>query len=233
MAGREELQIVYEDDCLIVVEKPGGLLSMSTGKEGEVTAYSILTDYVRRNGSRGRKSGGHRRQADHIYIVHRLDRYTSGLLVFAKDPETKYALQDNWNDVVLERNYIAILEGTPSSEAGTISSYLHENPATHIVYSSGQSGGKYAVTHYRVLETCAGGWSLVEFELETGRKNQIRVHAAEMGHPVAGDKKYGAHTNPINRVALHARTLSFIHPHSGETLRFDTGIPRRFAALFR
>ncbi len=228
--------MVYEDDCLIVVEKPSGLLTMSTGKEGETTAYSILTDYVRHSGPRKR----YRRQADHVYIVHRLDRYTSGLLVFAKDPETKYALQDNWNNVVLERKYVAILEGTPSPEVGTISSWLREDLATHKVYSSagqvgrrdGQTDGKYAVTHYKVLKEARGGWSLVEFELETGRKNQIRVHASDMGHPVAGDTKYGAHTNPIGRVALHARTLSFIHPYSGETLRFDTGIPRRFKSIF-
>ncbi len=228
MAGRGEIQIVYEDDCLIVIDKPSGLLTMSTGKEGEVTAYSILTDYVRHKGNR-------RRQADRIYIVHRLDRYTSGLLVFAKDPETKYALQDNWNDVVLERNYVAVLEGTPSHPEGTIESWLREDNATHTVHSvrGKTEGAKYAVTHYNVLDSCPGGWSLVEFELETGRKNQIRVHASDMGHPVAGDKKYGARTNPLGRVALHARTLCFIHPYTGETLRFDTGIPRRFTSLFK
>ena len=226
--GRNGLEILYEDGSIIVADKPGGLLTMSTGREGEITAYSILTDYVRSGrGSRDRKQGERRR----IFIVHRLDRDTSGVIVFAKDPETKYALQEDWNEIVLERKYVAVLEGTPARQEGTIASYLRDNPKSMKVSSSmTDNGGKYSVTHYRVIRP-AEDYALVEFELETGRKNQIRVHAADIGHPVAGDRKYGARTNPIRRLALHARILSFRHPYTGETLTFDTGIPRQFLKL--
>lgn len=229
MNGRRELEILYEDDSIIVADKPGGLLTMSTGREGEITAYSILTDYVR--SGRGHRD---RRQRDgrRIFIVHRLDRDTSGVIVFAKDPETKYALQDDWNRIVLERKYVAVLEGVPGQSEGTVASYLRDNPKSMKVSSSRtDNGGRYSVTHYRVIRP--GNYSLVEFELETGRKNQIRVHAADMGHPVAGDRKYGAATNPLHRLALHAMTLSFIHPRTGEILTFDTGIPRPFLTLTR
>lgn len=247
MAGRRDLEILYEDDCIIVADKPAGLLTMSTGKDGEITAYSILTDYVRSGKhrySRG-KDGWNR-----IFIVHRLDRDTSGVIVFAKDPETKYALQNDWNDTVLERKYVAVLEGIPEIPEGTIDSYLKDNPKSCRVYSSvTDNGGKYSVTHYRLLSPegktsgdRSGGtpssrtgqrYSLVEFELETGRKNQIRVHAAEIGHPIAGDIKYGALTNPARRLCLHARTLAFRHPLTGKTIRFDTGIPDAFLRLVR
>lgn len=225
--GRKGLEILYEDDSIIVIDKPGGLLTMSTGKAEETTAYSILTDYVRS----GRSSGDRRaRDRRRIFIVHRLDRDTSGVIVFAKDPETKYALQDDWNQIVLERKYVAVLEGTPRLSEGTIASYLKDNPKSMKVSSSRtDNGGRFSVTHFRVIRP--GNYSLVEFELETGRKNQIRVHAADIGHPVAGDRKYGARTNPLHRLALHARTISFRHPHTGKILTFDTGIPGRFLAL--
>ena len=229
MNGRRELEILYEDDSIIVADKPGGLLTMSTGREGEITAYSILTDYVR--SGRGHRD---RRQRDgrRIFIVHRLDRDTSGVIVFAKDPETKYALQDDWNRIVLERKYVAVLEGVPGQSEGTVASYLRDNPKSMKVSSSRtDNGGRYSVTHYRVIRP--GNYSLVEFELETGRKNQIRVHAADMGHPVAGDRKYGAATKPLHRLALHAMTLSFRHPRTGEILTFDTGITRPFLTLTR
>ena len=244
MKGRNELEILYEDDSIIVIDKPSGLLTMSTGKEGDITAYSILTDYVRS----GRGSGSRRpRDRRRIFIVHRLDRDTSGIIVFAKDPETKYALQDGWNETILERKYVAVLEGIPSRPEGTIASYLRDNPKSMKVTSSRtDNGGRFSVTHYRVIrpaegqdsghggtggKAASGRYSLVEFELETGRKNQIRVHAADIGHPVAGDRKYGASTNPLHRLALHAMTLSFRHPHTGKILTFDTGIPRRFLSL--
>ena len=263
MTGRREIEILYEDDFMIVIDKPCGLLTMSTGREGEITAYSILTDYVR-HGTRQKKNRG-KRDRERIFIVHRLDRDTSGAIVFAKDPETKYALQDSWNETVLERKYVAVLEGVPEIPEGTVESWLTDNPKSHKVSSCPyDNGGRYSVTHYRLLrpgtaerrhhsahperhmtqtvrdtvavtDSVAGkrntGYALVEFELETGRKNQIRVHAAEIGHPVAGDRKYGAATNPLHRLCLHARTLTLKHPVTGEILSFDTGIPGSFLKI--
>ena len=214
------MEIVYEDKWLLVVDKPAGLLTMSTGKGGDVTAYSLLMDYMSGEGR--------------VFIVHRLDRDTSGLLVFAKDEDTKLALQENWNEAVLERKYIAVLEGKIDSEDGWIESWLYENPKSMKVHSYDlrpddtpekppRKDWQFAATHCVTLEHLTIGnatYTKVEFELETGRKNQIRVHSEWIGHPIAGDKKYGAQTNPFGRLALHAHTLSFIHPWTGKTLRF-------------
>lgn len=228
MAGRRKLDILYEDDCIIVADKPSGLLTMSTGKEGEITAYSILTDYVR-----SARGGRNTRDKGRIFIVHRLDRDTSGVILFAKDEQTKHALQDDWNETILERKYIAAVEGTPEYEEGTVASYLKDNPKSMKVSSSWtDNGGKYSVTHFKVLRS-SGQYSLVEFELETGRKNQIRVHASVIGNPVAGDRKYGSVSNPLHRLCLHASTLAFHHPRTGQLLRFDTGIPKDFMRLCR
>ncbi len=228
MAGRRKLDILYEDDCIIVADKPSGLLTMSTGKEGEITAYSILTDYVR-----SARGGRNTRDKGRIFIVHRLDRDTSGVIVFAKDEQTKHALQDDWNETILERKYIAAVEGTPEYDEGTVASYLKDNPKSMKVSSSWtDNGGKYSVTHFKVLRS-SGQYSLVEFELETGRKNQIRVHASVIGNPVAGDRKYGSASNPLHRLCLHASTLVFHHPRTGQLLRFDTGIPKDFMRLCR
>ncbi|MDE7127549.1 MAG: RluA family pseudouridine synthase [Bacteroidales bacterium] len=242
----EEIGIIYEDDHLLVVNKPSGLLTMSAGRQGEETVYRIVTDYVR-NGRSQRGRGPHRRGGDRIFIVHRLDRDTSGILLFAKNEEIKFTLQDNWNEIVLERKYIALVEGVPRQAEGTVTSWLHDNPATMTVHSSPyDNGGKKATTHYKVIREIksgtvsdkgqtrhhfAPGYALVEFELETGRKNQIRVHSAEMGHPVAGDRKYGARTSPIGRLALHAMTISFRHPATGKVMRFSTGIPNAFKRI--
>ena len=234
------LEIVFEDEWLIVVNKPAGMLSMATDKGREVTAYSMLYDYVcetapvRRNGPKPR-----------IFIVHRLDRDTSGLLVFAKDEETKLSLQENWNEAVLERIYVAILEGGIQDEEGWIESWLYENPKSMKVHCYGLKPGdnpdkaprkdwQFAATHCRKLEdlTINGQpYTKVEFELETGRKNQIRVHSEWIGHPIAGDRKYGAQTNPLSRLALHAQTLSFIHPWTGKTMKFTTTLPKEFRKL--
>lgn len=228
MAGRRKLDILYEDDCIIVADKPSGLLTMSTGKEGEITAYSILTDYVR-----SARGGRNTRDKGRIFIVHRLDRDTSGVIVFAKDEQTKHALQDDWNETILERKYIAAVEGTLEYDEGTVASYLKDNPKSMKVSSSWtDNGGKYSVTHFKVLRS-SGQYSLVEFELETGRKNQIRVHASVIGNPVAGDRKYGSASNPLHRLCLHASTLVFHHPRTGQLLRFDTGIPKNFMRLCR
>lgn len=240
MANRKHncnsIEIVFEDKWLIVVEKPAGLLTMSTGKKGETTAYSILTDYV----------------GKHIYIVHRLDRDTSGLLVFAKDERTKLALQENWSEIVLERKYTAILEGHIEDEEGWIETWIYENPKSMKVHcipveerdledarngkckAAERNGWQFASSHCKRIkngEIEGEKYCSIEFELETGRKNQIRVHSAWIGHPIAGDKKYGAASNPLGRLALHAKTLSFIHPHTGKTLKFTSRPPRQFSRL--
>lgn len=250
---KEAMEIVFEDDWLIVVNKPSGLLSVATNKGGskgpEVTAHSLLMDYMAeqqgRRGGRGRgrdMDGNNSQNLPRIFIVHRLDRDTSGLVVFAKDVETKHALQDNWSEVVQERKYVAVLEGHIDSEDGWIESWLYEHPKSLKVHAFELREGdtperpprkewQYASTHCKTighLTINEEQYTRVEFELETGRKNQIRVHSQWIGHPIAGDKKYGAATNPFGRLALHAQTLSFIHPWTGQTVRFTSLLPRLF-----
>jgi len=214
------LKIVFEDPYLIVVNKPPGLLSIATDKEKERTAYRILSDQLKNIDPRQR-----------IFVVHRLDREVSGLMLFAKSKEIQKALQKSWDKDVLERLYVAVLEGQVALERGTVTSWLKENQA-RIVYSSPTPpDGQKAVTHYRVLKH-SSRFSLVEVRLETGRKNQIRVHMQDIGHPVAGDKKYGATLNAMKRLGLHARVLAFRHPITAEVMRFQTPIPPDFLGLF-
>ena len=217
------VKIVFEDTWIIVADKRSGVLTMSTGAEGEVTAYSLLSDYMKRMHGRNSK----------IFIVHRIDRETSGLVIFAKDERTKQNLQENWNESVLERKYCAIIEGRPRETEGTVRSWLKENPKSLKVTSSPvDNGGKEAVTHYRVISS-GKHYSLTEFELGTGRKHQIRVHASLMGCPVAGDRRYGAKENPMGRIALHARSIKFRHPVTGKIMSFDTGLPNAFKAVMK
>lgn len=216
------IRIVYEDDDLIVADKPSGLLTVSAGREGQKTAYSILTDHVRAQS--GKRDAG-------VFIVHRIDRGTSGLLVFAKNLESRERLQDGWNSNIIERKYTAIVEGCPEPAEGTVRSWLRENPKSLKMSSSPyDNGGREAVTHYRVTAG-SGRYSSVEFELETGRKNQIRVHAAVLGCPIAGDRKYGAGTDPAGRMALHAGTLVFRHPRSGKIMSFSSPVPESMSRL--
>ena len=253
------LKIVFEDEHLIVIEKREGLLSVGTangrghnstdGRE-QITAHSLLNNYVRNTAPRGSRTYHNNRtqqplraqqqrfQQSRIYIVHRLDRETSGLMVFAKSEEIKRAMQDNWDEIVTQRKYVAVVNGIPEVEEGTFRSWLKENSA-YVVYSSPKNnGGQLAITHFKVLDSNPKlRKSLMEFELETGRKNQIRVHAQEMGIPLYGDKKYyGEHpallaeNKKARRLYLHAYTLNFIHPVTGKEMRFSTGIPRHFSA---
>ena len=249
---KQGLKIVFEDDWLIVVEKPSGLLTMATDKGREVTAYSMLYDYVLENAqqsgtSRNSRSGRNRydQEQPRIFIVHRLDRDTSGLLVFAKDEETKRALQDNWEEAVQERKYIAILEGQINDDEGYIETWMYENPRSLMVHCYDMRPGdtpakpprkdwKYASSHCRKvkeIEIEGKPYTEVEFNLETGRRNQIRVHSQYIGHPIAGDKKYGALTNPLGRLGLHAQTLTFIHPWTGKEMRFTAALPRVFRQI--
>lgn len=215
------LKIVYEDDDIIVVNKGYGLLSMGNDKVKDGTAYSILRDYVKWGDPRNK-----------IFIVHRLDRDTSGLMVFAKTEEAKETLQHNWNNMVLERKYLAVVEGIPEPSKGTVKSYLAENSQFEVYSTDDPTKGKLAVTRYYTLKT-RGRYALLEVELDTGRKNQIRVHMKDLGHPIAGDRKYGADSSPIHRLALHARTLRFVHPVTRKEMNFSTPVPAAFASMVK
>lgn len=214
------LQIVWEDDSLIVVNKREGLLSVSNARIKERTAYHLLSDYVK-------KSDPHNK----IFILHRLDRDTSGLMMFAKNRDVQEKLQSGWNEMITARSYVAVVEGRPEKEMDLITSYLTEN-ARMQVYVTTTGDGKEAITRYKVLQSNQA-YSLLELELETGRKNQIRAQMQSIGHPIAGDMKYGAETDPAGRLLLHARKLYFIHPETGEEMRFETRIPTLFTSVVK
>lgn len=213
------VKIVYEDRWLVVVEKNIGILSMAAG-HSSLNVKSVLDDYFLKS-----------RQKCRAHVVHRLDRDTSGLMVYAKDIETEQILEHNWHQIVYDRRYVAVVSGEMEQDNGTIANWLKDNKA-YITYSSStDNGGKYAVTHFQVLNRTTEH-SLVEYKLETGRKNQIRVHSADMGHPVCGDMKYGNGDDPLHRLCLHAYMLCFTHPVTGEPMEFSTPIPTAFRSLF-
>lgn len=213
------VKIVYEDRWLVVVEKNIGILSMAAG-HSSLNVKSVLDDYFLKS-----------RQKCRAHVVHRLDRDTSGLMVYAKDIETEQILEHNWHQIVYDRRYVAVVSGEMEQDNGTIANWLKDNKA-YITYSSPtDNGDKYAVTHFQVLNRTTEH-SLVEYKLETGRKNQIRVHSADMGHPVCGDVKYGNGDDPLHRLCLHAYMLCFTHPVTGEPMEFSTPIPTAFRSLF-
>jgi 23S rRNA pseudouridine1911/1915/1917 synthase len=214
-----KLHIVFEDDHIIVIEKSAGLLSVSTGVEGE-TAISILNGYVRKDNPQNK-----------IFVVHRLDRDTSGLLLFSKSERIQSLLQNSWQTSVTERTYFAVVEGVVKKPADTIKTYLYESTAFFMHITDDPEKGELAITHYKVIKT-SREYSLLEVDLETGKKNQIRVHMQSIGHPVVGDKKYGTGTNPIGRLGLHAGVLAFIHPETREPMRFVSKMPASFLRLF-
>lgn len=210
------ISILHEDEAIIVINKEAGMLSMASKNEQDLTAYRQLTTYVRKEYPKNR-----------IFVVHRLDRDTSGVMLFAKSEAVKTKLQENWTTMVKERIYTALVEGVVRDEENTITSWLTENKAMHVFSTSYDNGGKKAVTHYKKIRS-NNEFTLLEVQLETGRKNQIRVHMEEIGHPVVGDKKYGSTVNPLKRLGLHATTLAIIHPTSGELMQFKTKIPKVF-----
>ena len=226
-----KLRVIYEDNALIVVEKKNGLLTVPYNpKSSEMTAYSILKDYVRKQSNRNT-----------VHVVHRLDRETSGVLVFAKSAELQEYMRTYWKQLVTRRTYVALVEGHLEKKEGTITSWLTEDHQTAMVYSSDKdNGGQKAITNYKVLKATTIGEgdqemniSLVELNLETGRTNQIRVHMQSIGHPIIGDRKYG-HGNeysPIDRLCLHARTLEFIHPMTEKKVRFEAPLPKEFKVV--
>ena len=240
------VKILFEDEHYLVVDKPSGMLSVSTArgssaKSGhkETTLYAILNAYVKVNKRMERKedllSGREPdRSTAKIWIVHRLDKGTSGAVIFAKDERAKDILQSKWKELVAERTYIAWLEGNVEKDSGAVQSWLVESPKSLKMYSSPNEvkDGQLAITHYKVLQRTRH-YTQAAFSLETGRKNQIRVHAADLGHPVAGDEKYGAQTDPIHRLALHAATLVFRNPYSQKMVRCNSPLPESFDRFVR
>ena len=210
-----ELDIVYEDPYLLIVDKHPGLLSMSNNSRQQ-TVQTVLNRYLEKGGGRNTS-----------HLVHRLDRDTSGLMVYAKDVQTQQSLVRGWQELVTDRRYIALVEGELENPRGVVKSWLTEDKRFVTHSSPVDNGGKFAVTHYNVLAS-SNGYSLVECELETGRKNQIRVHMADLGHPVVGDHKYGSDNDPIRRLGLHAYMLCFTHPVTGKHMRFETPVPALF-----
>ncbi len=213
------VRIVYEDRHLVVVEKGVGILSMPAAAR-QYSVKTVLDTYFARK---------HYKCTAHT--VHRLDRDTSGLMMFAKSIEVQKILEEHWQEIVTDRRYVAVVSGKMEQEGGTVSSWLKDNKA-YVTYSSHtDNGGKFAVTHFHTLDA-RDNFSLVELKLETGRKNQIRVHMQDIGHPVAGDSKYGDGSDPIGRLALHAFRLNFYHPVTGEWMEFETPFPASFTRLF-
>ena len=214
-----DFPILFESEEILVIDKPAGMLSISTEKERENTAYHIVTDYVKSKSPHGR-----------VFIVHRLDRETSGIMIFAKNEKIKNEFQDNWDDLVSCRGYTAVVEGKPEEQSGQVVSWLKQT-RTLLVYSSEIEGvGKKAVTNYSVIQS-NGNYSLMDVSIDTGRKNQIRVHMNDLGCPVAGDKKYGAKTNPLTRLCLHAGRLTLRHPITGAVLDFKSAAPKAFTKI--
>ena len=213
------IKIVYEDDDILVVNKGYGLLSVGTDSIKEGTAYSILREYLKRKDQRNK-----------IFIVHRLDQHTSGLMMFAKNTQAKETMQHNWNNMVLERCYNAIIRGRMEPAEGEIRSYLTENSAHEVYSTQNPEEGQLAVTRYRTVGH-RGPYTLLELNLATGRKNQIRVQLKDSGHPIFGDRRYGSDESPIHRLALHARTLRFVHPVTRRDMNFSCPLPASFSKL--
>ncbi len=217
--ARSGLNILFEDADLIVIDKPSGLLTVATDVEKRKTAYSLLSDHVKLEDPDNK-----------IFVVHRLDRETSGLLLFAKNSAVKHQIQETWETMVNQRTYVGVVEGVVEPAEGTIVSWLAETTAFRVYSVPNAQAGKKAITHYRKI----GGndrYSLLQINLETGRKHQIRVHMQDLRHPIVGDKKYGSTCNPIRRVALHAQVLAFTHPRTGLPCRFETRIPEKFLQI--
>ncbi len=211
--------IIYEDDALIIVDKREGLLSVGTDRDNTGTAYHILTNYIRK---------GQLRSSKRLYIVHRLDRETSGILMFAKTELAKRLLEEKWARV--NKIYLAVIHGTPAKKEDTISSYLAENSAYTVYSTLDKTNGRLSHTAYKVIKE-HGGLSLLEVKLLTGRKNQIRVHLADIGHPIIGDRKYGSVDGSAGRMALHAWKITFHHPIISKTLELEAPIPKPFYSL--
>lgn len=214
----KKIDILYEDKDIIVVNKPAGLLCVATDKQKEKTMYHRVSSYLKKSNPRSK-----------VYIVHRLDKDTSGIVVFAKNVSIKLRLQNNWNEIVTKRGYVALVEGKVEKTHGVIKSYLKETK-TLLVYSTKDKSGKLAITEYREVISNSL-YTMLDINIKTGRKNQIRVHMSDMGNVIVGDKKYGSKKNPIRRLCLHANILEFVHPVTKKKMHFETDIPDSFVKL--
>lgn len=215
----KNIDIIYEDKDIIVINKPSGLLTVATEKEKNKTAYHLVMEYLKKKNKNNR-----------IFIIHRLDKDTSGIIMFAKNERAKHLYQDNWNDIVKKRCYYAVIDGKMQNKEGTIKSYLKENG--NMVYSVKDRSGKLAITEYKVLKE-RKNISLLDINLKTGRKNQIRVHMKENKTPILGDLKYGEKSKLINRLALHAYKLELVNPVTKKLLTFEINMPNEFKMLFK
>lgn len=213
------MRIVFEDEHIIVIDKNAGLLSMASDNEKYLTAYNILSTYVK-----------NQKPSNRIFIVHRLDRDTSGLMMFARSEKVQSMLQRDWKRNVTARTYAALVEGEVTEPEGVIKSYIYESKALVMHSTHNPRKGDLAITHFKTLKA-GKDYSLLSVTLETGKKNQIRLHMQELGHSIVGDKKYGATGNPISRLGLHAATLAFIHPITGKEMRFESKTPAKFRRL--
>ena len=215
---KKKLEILYEDKFIIIVNKPSNLLTVSTAKEKDRTLFSYVFDYLKKKNKNNK-----------VFIVHRLDKDTSGIVILAKDEKTKFYLQENWDK--FKRNYVAVIEGKLDKKQGVLKNYLQETK-THYTYVVNDKNGKLAITEYeKVLEN--NKYTLVSLNIKTGRKNQIRVQFSNIGNPIVGDKKYGTKKDPIRRMALVANTLEFIHPITKEKIIIDIDIPNSFISLVK
>ncbi len=215
----KNIDIIYEDKDIIVINKPSGLLTVATEKEKNKTAYHLVMEYLKKKNKNNR-----------IFIIHRLDKDTSGIIMFAKNERAKHLYQDNWNDIVKKRCYYAVIDGKMENKEGTIKSYLKENG--NMVYSVKDRSGKLAITEYKVLKE-RKNISLLDINLKTGRKNQIRVHMKENKTPILGDLKYGEKSKLINRLALHAYKLELVNPVTKKLLIFEASMPNEIKTLFK
>lgn len=214
-----KLEIIYEDNDIIVINKPSKILTIANNKEKELTIYHLVMNYLKSKNKNNK-----------VFIIHRLDKDTSGIIMFAKSDKIKNLFQKNWNDIVLERKYYAVVEGKLKNNKEIIKSYLKENK-NHMVYSTNDNiNGKLAITEYEVIKSNEN-YSLVDVNIRTGRKNQIRVHLSDLGNPIVGDKKYGSKINPINRLALHAYKLKIIDPRNEKVLEFNLKMLYKFRSL--
>lgn len=215
------LPVLYEDDYIIVVEKPEGLLTISTDKKEGVTAFSLMMEYIRQSKPKSR-----------IFIVHRLDRDTSGILIFSKSEKIKLELQNKWADIIKTRGYVAVVEGVLDKNEDRIISWLKENKAHKVYSTNSEESAVKAITNYKFIRGNKD-YSLVDIWIETGRKNQIRVNMSDLGNPIVGDKKYGASGNPVKRLCLHAYKLNFEHPINNNIMEFELSIPKKFKDLVK
>ncbi|MDD3453102.1 MAG: RluA family pseudouridine synthase [Bacilli bacterium] len=216
----ENLNIIFEDKDIIVLNKPSGLLTISTKKEKEKTLYHFVSEYVKQDNKK-----------NNIFVVHRLDKDTSGIIVFAKTEKIKNLYQNNWEKLIKTRSYIAIVEGKLDKKEDVIQSYLTEN-ANNMVYSTNKYDGKLAITKYKVIKE-NNKYSMLHILIETGRKNQIRVHMSEIDHPIVGDKKYGTNNSPIKRLGLHANKLEIINPVTNKLDKYEADMPLIFKKVFK